>query len=100
MFATNVKYPNEKGAGNGGDVWLDIVCMDKLPRVDDDFKKKWVAIHQYDRMGNNKYSMTFASSKGLVSKIWHLYCLLFYSERRAKKVDEFCKQYNKIECDT
>jgi len=100
MFATNVKFPDEKGAGNGGDVWIDIVCMDKLPKVDDDFRKKWKAIHQYDRMGNNKSCMTFARSKGLVGKAWHLFCLLFYTDRRAIKINEFCKQFNKTKCDT
>ncbi len=99
MFAKNEKYPGKHGGGNGGDVWIDIVCMDTVPPIDDEFKKKWAAIRQYDRMGKNCASMTFAKSKGIVSKTWHLYCLLFYSKKRAEKIDCFCKQYNKTDND-
>ena len=62
--------------------------------------KKWNAIHQYDRMANNKNSMTFASSRGLVSKVWHLFCLFCNTKKRGQKVEMFCKQYQAIECDT
>jgi lipopolysaccharide cholinephosphotransferase len=99
MFATNVKYPNTNGSGNGGAIWLDIICMDTLPEVNDDFKKQWAQIRQYDRIANNKDSMTFAKSKGLVSKVWHLFCLFCNTKKRGFRVDEFCKQYQNIEND-
>ena len=99
MFATNVKYPNKNGGGNGGDIWIDIICMDKLPIVDDNFQKQWTHIRQYDRVANNKDSMTFARSKGWVSKVWHFVCLLCNKKRREIKIDSFCKQYQKEECD-
>lgn len=99
MFATNVKFPNKNGDGNGGDLWIDIICLDKLPKIDDSFRKQWAQIHKYDRVANNKNSMTFASSKGFISKIWHLCCLISYTKRRKDKINEFCKQYQNIDCD-
>lgn len=100
MFASDHKFPSKKGGGNGGDVWIDILCLDKLPIIDAAFKEQWAAMYEYDRKGKNRSQMSFASSKGLVSKFWHLYCLLCNVKKRRRKIDEFCKQYQNVECDT
>ncbi len=100
MFATNVKYPDERGGGNGGDIWVDIICMDKLPKVDEDFKKQWTKMREYDRVANNKDSINFAKVKGLSSKLWHLFCLFCNTKKREVKIDEFCKQYQDYDCET
>ena len=100
MFATNVKYPDERGGGNGGDIWVDIICMDKLPKVDEDFKKQWTKMREYDRVANNKVSMNFAKLKGVSSKLWHLFCLFCNTKKREVKIDKFCKQYQDFDCET
>jgi lipopolysaccharide cholinephosphotransferase len=100
MFATNARYPNDYGAGNGGNVWLDIFCFDTLPKIDDAFLNKWQKLFQYDRIASNKNAMSFATSKGIVGKCWHLFCILFNAKKREEKADLFCKQYQGIECDT
>lgn len=99
MFATNVKYPNDKGGGNGGDIWLDIICIDKLPPIDDDYKRQWERARDYDRVSNNKNSMCFAQLKGVASKMWHLACLFSNTKKREIKIDEFCKKYRNVDCD-
>lgn len=100
MFAANARFPNNHGGGNGGNVWIDIFCFDVLPKIDRDFLKKWNRIFQYDRIASNQNAMSFAISKGLVGKCWHLFCLFFNAKKREEKVDRFCKQYQGIECES
>jgi len=100
VFVANTKYPNKKGTGNGGDLWIDIICMDNLPNIDDDFKKKWNSFHQYARMARNKTMRTFATcGSGVKNKIYHFFYLMCNVKRREKKVNDFCIQYQNVECD-
>lgn len=100
MFATNSKFPNEKGGGNGGDIWVDIICLDKLPSIDAEYRNKWKKMLDLDRVGNNKNTMTFAKSKGVASKFWHLYCLLRNTKKNERIIDDFCKESESLDCDT
>lgn len=99
MFATNAKYPNHNGSGNGGSVWIDIFCLDNIPMVDAHFRKQWHDIFQYDRIASNQEAMSFASSRGIIGKCWHLFCLFFNATKREEKVNRFCKQFLAIECE-
>lgn len=101
VFVANKKFPNKKGDGNGGDLWIDIICFDNLPKMDDEFKKNWDALHQYARLARNKTMRTFANcGGGMKGKMRHLFYLLSNVEKREDKVNDFCKQYQNVECDT
>lgn len=99
MFVPNAKLPDGKGSGNGGSVWIDINCLDKLPEIDADFQNQWKKFRRYDRKTNNKIRMCFASAKGIKGKCWHLLCSFCNVEKREKKVDRFCKQFQGVDCD-
>ena len=100
VFATKQKFPYKNGVGNGGDLWIDIICMDNLPKVDDDFQKSWTRLHRYDKITKNKSYKSFALSHGIMGKLGHLFCLFCNTKKREQRVDEYCKQYQHVVCDT
>lgn len=94
MFTKESKLPDSnKNVGNGGNVWIDVFCIDYCPKIDKDFSEAWLRIRRKYRFYNNYITMSFATSKGIVGKTWHLFCLLSSKNKINKYVDSFINKY-------
>lgn len=94
MFTKSSKVPDvEKGLGDGGNIWIDVFCIDKCPKIDARFRKEWKRIRRRYRMYGNSSVMSFATARGFAGMLWHLYCLLHIYNN--KRIDYYLDQFIK-----
>lgn len=55
-------------------VWVDVFCLDKMPSDEMNFAKSYKKLRSLLRIEANAMQMSYATSKGAVSKVWHLFC--------------------------
>ena len=101
MFMKKSKMPMKNGnCQNGGNVWIDIICLDNFPKPSESYKKEWLKKREFDRVTTNKNFIAFASLNGIVSKTWHFWCLLHNTKKRELVIEKFSRQFNNVECET
>ena len=60
-------------------VWIDVFCLNDVPEVSKESEKHYQGLRKLLRIEANAHHLNFASAKGPVGKIWHLFCILFVS---------------------
>ena len=69
-------------------VWIDIFCLDSIPEGTVDFESKYQYLRTMLRIDANAYQMSYASSRGIVSKAWHTFCNLHVALHRKRYIWE------------
>lgn len=82
MIMPHFKLTNEINQS----VWIDIFCLDKMPSNENDFAKSYKSLRTLLRIEANAMQMSYATSKGFVSKIWHLFCKCYMGIVTTSKV--------------
>ena len=77
--------------------WVDVFCLDKLPKNEADLKRNYNKIRRYVRINNNSLHGCFANIKGFSRRIWHLYSVIYRlltSERcRYNRINSLANQW-------
>lgn len=95
MIVPHFKLNNEVNQS----VWIDVFCLNEVPEDNHVFEKNYKELRKLLRIEANAHHQNYASAKGLLRKVWHLFCNMYvsifgigYIRKRVKKILELASK--------